>query len=144
MLLPDFQLSRRILSPDPRTGALPVIAVVGLSPKSERPSNVVARYLLARGFKVIPVNPGQGEILSQPCYPDLTSIGRPVDIVVIFRRSEQVLPVVREAIRTGAATVWLQEGIVNQEAAALAEAAGLTVIMDRCIKTVHEALGLSS
>lgn len=140
MTLPDFQQIRRILSPDPRSGALPVVAVVGLSPKPDRPSNMVARYLLAQGFPVLPVNPGQHEILGRPCYPDLDAIGRPVDIVVIFRRSDQVLPVVEAAINCGAGTVWMQEGVRNREAALLAEAAGLTVIMDRCIKTDHEQL----
>lgn len=140
MLLPDFQQIRRILSPDPRSGALPVIAVVGLSPKHERPSNMVARYLIARGFTVIPVNPGQSEILTLPCYPDLKVVGQPLDIVVIFRRSDQVPPVVEEAIALGATTIWMQEGVVNREAAAQARAAGLTVVMDRCIKTDHEQL----
>ncbi|OIP48860.1 MAG: CoA-binding protein [Deltaproteobacteria bacterium CG_4_10_14_3_um_filter_60_8] len=110
------------------------IAVVGLSPKENRPSNLVARYLLDAGFIVIPVNPGQTEILGRPCYPDLRAIPTPVDLVDIFRRGEEVGPVVDEAIAMGAKAVWMQEGIVNEAAAAKARGAGLTVIMDRCIK----------
>lgn len=110
------------------------IAVVGLSPKENRPSNLVARYLLDAGFTVLPVNPGQTEILGLPCYPDLRSIPTPVDLVDIFRRSDEVGPVVDEAIAIGAKAIWMQEGIVNEVAAAKASAAGLTVIMDRCIK----------
>ncbi|MDZ7640670.1 MAG: CoA-binding protein [Desulfurivibrio sp.] len=143
MLLPDLSALRQILQPLPATGSLPVIAVVGLSPKAERPSNQVARYLLARGFRVIPINPGHRQILERPCYASLTEAvdveGR-VAIVVIFRRAEQVLPVVREAVAVGATTVWLQEGIVHQQAAAEATAAGLQVVMDKCIKIVHQDL----
>lgn len=140
MQLVDLRQIRLILTPDPASGRLPVVAVVGLSPKPERPSHDVARYLLRQGFTVIPVNPGQEEILGLPCYPSLLEIGRPVDIVVIFRRSDQVGPVVEAAVAMGAGTVWMQEGIVNREAAARAAAAGLTVIMDRCIKTDHQQL----
>jgi predicted CoA-binding protein len=113
------------------------IAVVGLSPKTNRPSNQVALYLQQAGYRIIPVNPGQAEILGEPCYPDLQSIPGPVDVVDIFRRSEQVEPVVRDAIAIGAKVVWMQQGIVNVEAAAIGEQAGLTVIMDRCLKVDH-------
>jgi len=116
------------------------IAVVGFSPKPERPSNQVARYLLAAGYQVIPVNPGQKEILGIPCYPELKAVPHPVDIVDIFRRSDQVLPVVEAAIELKAKAVWMQEGVVNHEAAELARSAGLLVVMDRCIKTVHQEL----
>ena len=132
--LPPANLLGRIFA-ETRT-----IAVVGLSPKSGRPSNQVARYLLEAGFTVIPVNPGQEEILGQPCYPDLRAIGRPVDLVDIFRRADQVEPIVRDAIEIGARVVWMQQGIVNERAAALAEQAGLTVIMDRCLKVDHRQL----
>ena len=114
------------------------IAVVGLSPKISRPSNMVAQYLIETGFKVIPVNPGQEEILGQKCYPNLSSIPIPVDIVDIFRRPEDIPPIVDDAITISAKVVWMQEGIVNQEAAQKAIEAGLKVIMDRCIKTDHE------
>lgn len=116
------------------------IAVVGASPKPGRPSNDVAAYLLAAGYHVIPVNPGQNEILGQPCYPDLLAIPEVVEIVDIFRRAEEVGPVVEQAIQIGAKVIWMQEGIVNEAAAALAQAAGLKVIMDRCLKVDHQSL----
>ncbi len=113
------------------------IAVVGLSQKTNRPSHIVALYMQQAGFEIIPVNPGQDEILGAKCYPDLLSIPAPVDVVNIFRRSDQVQPVVEDAITIKAKVVWMQEGIVNEESAAMAEQAGLTVIMDRCIKIDH-------
>ena len=116
------------------------IAMVGLSPKEARPSNLVARYLLAAGYTVIPVNPGQSEILGLACYPSLSDIPGAVDIVDIFRRAEDVPPLVEEAIRIKARAVWMQEGIVHQDAAAMARDAGLLVVMDRCIKTVHHSM----
>jgi len=116
------------------------IAVVGLSPKENRPSNEVARYLIAAGYEVIPVNPGQDQILGRRCYPNLSAIPVPVDIVDIFRRSEEVMSVVEEAIAIKAKAVWMQVGITNEAAADKARAAGLRVIMDRCIKTDHTDL----
>ncbi len=113
------------------------IAVVGLSPKPRRPSHQVARYLQEAGFRIIPVNPGQDEILGEPCYPDLRAIPERVDVVDIFRRADRVVEVVRDAIAIGARVVWMQEGIVSEEAARLAGKAGLVVIMDRCIKDDH-------
>jgi predicted CoA-binding protein len=122
---------RRILK-DSKT-----IAVVGLSPKPQRPSHQVARYLMAAGYTIIPVNPGQDTILGLPCYPNLRAVPVPVDLVDIFRRPEAVLPVVEDAIAIGARFIWMQEGIVHKEAAAKAEAAGLLVVMDRCTKIDH-------
>ena len=116
------------------------IAVVGLSPKGNRPSNDVARYLINAGYHVIPVNPGRDEILGQKCYPNLAAIPEPVDMVDIFRRAEEVGPVVDEAIAIKAKAVWMQQGIVNEEAAAKARKAGLQVIMDRCLKVDHANL----
>ncbi len=116
------------------------IAVVGLSPKANRPSHDVARYLKEAGFTIIPVNPGQSEILGEKCYPSLTDIPQPVDVVDIFRRPEEVGPVVDQAVAIGAKVVWMQQGIVNEEAAAVARAAGLKVIMDRCLKVDHANL----
>ena len=116
------------------------IAVVGLSPKENRPSNLVGRYLIDAGYTIIPVNPGHTEILGKKCYPSLTEINEQVDIVDIFRRSEDVLPIVEEAITIGAKIIWMQLGVVNHQAAARAEEAGLTVIMDRCIKIDHNDL----
>ena len=113
------------------------IAVVGLSPKTNRPSNQVAAYLQQAGYRIIPVNPGQSSILGEQCYPDLPAIPEPVEVVDIFRRSDQVEPIVRDAIAIGARVVWMQQGIINEKAAALAGQAGLTVIMDRCMKVDH-------
>ena len=116
------------------------IAVVGLSPKPARPSNQVAAYLLRAGYDIIPVNPGHEEILGRPCYPDLLSVPGTIDMVNIFRRSEEVLPVVQAAIAKKVRVVWMQQGIVNEEAAALAEKQGIMVIMDRCLKVDHQVL----
>ena len=114
-----------------------IIAVVGLSPKPQRPSYQVARYLMEAGYTIIPVNPGQDTILDLPCYRSLKAIPTQVDMVDIFRRPEAVLPIVEDAIAIGAKYIWMQEGIVHKEAAAKAEAAGLIVIMDRCTKIDH-------
>ena len=113
------------------------IAVVGLSPKPNRPSHQVARYLMEAGYTIIPVNPGQDIILGQTCYSNLRDIPTPVDMVDIFRRQEEVVPIVEDAIGIGARFIWMQQGIVNEEAAGKAEAAGLIVIMDRCTKIDH-------
>ena len=113
------------------------IAVVGCSPKPQRPSHQVAAYLMDAGYTIIPVNPGQDLILGQTCYPNLRAIPTRVDMVDIFRKPETILPIVEEAIEIGARFIWMQEGIVNEEAAAKAEAAGLEVIMDRCTKIDH-------
>jgi predicted CoA-binding protein len=113
------------------------IAVVGLSAKSNRPSHQVAAYLLAAGYHVIPVNPGHDSLLGRPCYPDLESIPVAVDVVDIFRRSADAGPIVEAAIRIKAKAVWMQLGVINEEAAAMAEKAGLIVIMDRCLQIDH-------
>ena len=114
------------------------VAMVGLSDKADRPSNLVARYLLAHGYRVIPVNPGLSEVLGEKAYPDLASVPVKIDVVDIFRRSEDVPPIVEDAIAVGAAAVWMQEGIVNEAAAERARAAGLRVVMDHCMKKEHE------
>ena len=133
MILPSAQIStiRRVLK------GSKIIAVVGLSPKPQRPSHQVAQYLIDAGYTIIPVNPGQDTILGLPCYPNLRAVPIPVDMVDIFRRSEAILPIVEDAIAIGAKFIWMQEGIVNEEAAAKAEAAGLAVVMDRCTKIDH-------
>jgi predicted CoA-binding protein len=110
------------------------VAVVGLSANPERPSHIVASYLKEKGYKIIPVNPGEKTILGETSYPDLTSIPEKVDVVDIFRRSEDVPPIVREAIKTGAKAVWMHEGVINKEAAAEARKAGLKVVMDKCMR----------
>ena len=116
------------------------VAVVGLSPKPDRPSYVVGRYLQAQGYRIIPVNPNAQEILGEKAYPTVLSIPEKVDIVDIFRRPEEVPPVVEEAIKIGARVVWMQEGIVNEAAAQRAKEAGLKVVMDRCLKKEHQRL----
>ena len=113
------------------------IAVVGLSPKPYRASHGVSAYMQRAGYKIIPVNPGHAEILGEKCYPNLEAIPTRVDIVDIFRRSEHVPDVVESAIRIGAKAVWMQEGIVHEEAADRARDAGLEVVMDRCILQEH-------
>ena len=110
------------------------IAVVGISDNPERPSNFVARFLIEHGYNVIPVNPKLEEWNGKKCYPDLPSIPEPVDVVDIFRRPEAIPPIVDEAIGIKAKVVWMQEGIVNEEAAAKARASGLEVVMDKCMK----------
>jgi predicted CoA-binding protein len=118
------------------------IAVVGVSERPERPSHYVAQYLIDMGYEVVPVNPGLARVLERPCYPDLRSVPAPIDLVDVFRRSELVPPVVAEAIAVGAKAIWMQDGVVHEEAAALARAAGLTVVMNRCVLRDHRALGL--
>ena len=117
-----------------------VIAVVGLSPKVERPSNMVASYLINAGYTIIPVNPGHERIFNKRCYPSLLDIPIRIDIANIFRRSEDVGPIVDQAIKKECKAIWLQQGIVNHNAAAKARDNGLTVIMDRCIKIDHHNL----
>ena len=106
------------------------IAVVGLSDNPQRDSHRVAKYLQSQGYRIIPVNPMIQETLGEKSYPDLKSVPEPIDMVDIFRRSELVAPVVDEAIAVGARYIWMQDGVINQEAAARAEAAGIPVIMD--------------
>lgn len=118
------------------------IAIVGLSPKEERDSNRVARYLMEHGYEIVPVNPGQREILGRPCYKNLARIPYPVDVADLFLNPSRVMPVVEEAIEKGIKIVWMQLGVIHHEAAAKAGQAGITVIMDRCIKQEHERLGL--
>ena len=118
------------------------IAVVGLSPRPERPSHGVARYLIAMGYKVIPVNPMVDEVLGLKSYADLKSTPEPVDVVDIFRRSEHVPPIVEQAIEIGAKAVWMQLGVMHTGAAAQAEAAGLAVVMNRCMAIEHQRLDL--
>ncbi len=110
------------------------IAVVGISDDPERPSHFVASFLESHGYKIIPVNPKLTEWEGKKCYPDLISIPEKVDVVDIFRRSEAVPPIVDDAIKIKAKVVWMQEGIVNEEAAAKARSAGIEVVMDRCMK----------
>ena len=116
------------------------IAVVGISNKLGRPSLTVASYLKGQGYRIIPVNPTIQDVNGEKCYPDLTSIPEKVDVVDIFRKPADVLPVVEEAVRIGAKAVWMQEGIVNEEAARRAKEAGLMVVMDKCMLKEHSRL----
>ena len=116
------------------------IAVVGLSPKEERDSNKVAKYLLERGYDIVPVNPGQKEILGKTCYKNLTDIPFPVDVVDMFLNPKRVPPIVDQVIEIGAPILWMQMGVIHNEAAKKAKEAGMTVVMDRCIKDEHERL----
>lgn len=116
------------------------IAVVGLSADWNRPSYFAAKYMQERGYRIIPVNPKYPEILGEKCYPDLKSIPEPVDIVDVFRKPEDCTPIAREAVAIGAKVLWLQLGVVNEEARQIAEAAGLTVIEDRCVKIEYARL----
>ena len=119
------------------------IAVVGLSGKRYRASYGVSEYMQRSGYRIIPVNPEETEVLGERSYPDLDSIPEHVDIVDVFRRSEFVPEIVEAAIRIGARAVWMQEGVVHEEAAHRAEQAGLTVVMDRCILKEHRRLAFA-
>ncbi|MDX1592977.1 MAG: CoA-binding protein [Gammaproteobacteria bacterium] len=116
------------------------IAVVGLSANWHRPSNFAAKYLQQHRYRVIPVNPAYEEVLDERCYPDLKAIPEPVDVVNVFRRAEDVPPIVEDAIAIDAKVVWMQLGVVNEAAAARAREAGLDVVMDRCMKIEHARL----
>lgn len=120
-----------------------IIAVVGLSSKKFRPSYGVTEYMQRAGYRIIPVNPQETEILGEKCYASLDEVHEKVDIVDIFRRSEFVPEIVEAAIRIGARAIWMQEGVMNEEAAARARAAGLEVVMDRCILKEHRRLVFS-
>jgi len=117
-----------------------VIAVVGLSSKKRRPSYGVSEYMQRAGYRIIPVNPNETAVLGETAWGSLDAVPEPVDLVDIFRRSEFVPDLVDAAIRIGAKAIWMQEGVVHEEAAAKAQAAGLTVVMDRCILKEHQRL----
>ncbi len=114
-----------------------VVAVVGLSPKPERPSFRVAQYLKEHGYRIVPVNPGQKEILGEKCYPSLADIPFPIEVVDIFRNVEAIPAIVDEAIAAGAKVVWMQQGLAEPISARKAREAGLKVVMDRCMKIDH-------
>lgn len=116
------------------------IAVVGLSDKPDRTSHMVAAAMQARGYRIIPVNPKAETILGEKCYPRLSDIPEPVSIVDVFRRSEEVAPIAAEAVKIGAKVFWLQQGIINEEAARIAAEGGLEVVMDRCVKVEDAVL----
>jgi predicted CoA-binding protein len=117
-----------------------VIASVGLSSNPEKDSYEVGQYLQEQGYRIIPVNPTADKILGEKSYPSLSAVPEKIDVVQIFRKPEDVPPVVEEAIRVGARVVWMQEDIVNEDAAARAREAGLQVIMDACMRKSHQRL----
>ena len=124
------------------------IAVVGLSPNPERDSHEVARYMQAHGYRIVPINPNATEVLGERCYPNLTTAaaalalqGEHIDMVDCFRRSTDIPPIADEAIAIGASCLWLQIGVVNEPAAETARAAGLDVVMNRCLMVVHARRG---
>jgi len=113
------------------------IAVVGLSSNELRASYFVGYYLKRHGYRVIPVNPRETEILGEKCYPSLLDVPRPVDVVDVFRAPDALPGIAREAVAIGAGTLWCQFGVINEEGAKIAEDGGLTVVMDRCLKIEH-------
>ena len=113
------------------------VAVVGLSTDPQRPSHQVAEYLQSQGYRIIPVNPQCQEILGEKCYPSLKDVPEPVEVVDIFRQTEAIPGIVEEAIAVGAKVIWMQLGLESPEAAARARAAGLQVVMNRCMKIEH-------
>lgn len=117
------------------------VAVVGLSDKPERPSHTVASYMQSQGYRIVPVNPRISRVLGEDAYPDLVSIPFEIEIVDIFRRSEDVPPIVDAAIEKGVRAVWMQQGVINETAAEKATAAGLEVVMDLCMLQEHEKHG---
>ena len=132
----DISTLRRILHAHRR------IAVVGLSAEWHRPSYFAARYMQQHGYEIFPVNPryAGGEVLGRPCVASLADLAEPVDMVDVFRRTEDVLPIAQQAIAIGAQCLWQQIGVVNEEADALVRAAGLDSVMDRCVKIEHARL----
>jgi len=129
-----MSLEREILS------AAKTIAVVGLSSDPLKPSYEVSAYMQRQGYRIIPVNPKETEILGEKCYPDLESVPEPVDLVNVFRRPQQSPEVVKSAIAIGAKAVWLQLGIASEEARTLAEQAGLPYVEDRCVLIEHRKM----
>ncbi len=116
------------------------VAVVGMSTKPERPAQQVPLYLQAHGYHIIPVNPNAAEIAGLKVYPNLLAIPEKVEVVEIFMRAEEVMPIVEDAIRIGAKVVWMQEGIVNNAAVQRAEQAGLIAVQDMCMRAMHRYL----
>jgi predicted CoA-binding protein len=130
-IVDDIAGLRRILTQQ-RT-----IAVVGLSAQWHRPSYFAAKYMQDHGYRIIPVNPRYTEVLGERCYPRLTDIAEKVGIVDCFRKAAEMVPIARDAVAIGAKVLWMQLGIRNDEAAAIATAAGLDVVFDHCVKIEH-------
>ncbi len=130
----DIPTLRRIL------GTTRTIAVVGLSANWYRPSYFAAKYMLDHGYTIIPVNPAYREVLGQPCYPSLRDVPVAIDMVDCFRKSAEIPTLADEAIAVGAKVLWMQLGVISEPARAVAVAAGLEVVMDRCVKIEHARL----
>ena len=133
-MLDDISSLRRILS------RCRTIAVVGLSAEWHRPSFFAAKYMQQHGYRIVPVNPRYAEVLGERCYPSVADIPFAIDMVDVFRRSEDVLPIARQAVEKGARCLWQQIGVVNLEADALAREAGLDAVMNHCVKIEHGRL----
>ena len=118
------------------------IAMVGASSNPDKPSYGIMKRLLQAGYRVIPVNPNEVEVLGQKAYASLDAIAEPVDIVDVFRRSESTPPIADEAVKIGAKAIWLQAGVSNEDTANRAKAGGLAVVMNKCIGATHLALGI--
>ena len=116
------------------------IAVVGMSPKPERPSHYVSMYMKEQGYNIIPVNPGHNEIAGMKSFPSLLDIPQTIDVVDVFRRSEYVLPIAESAVTVAAKALWLQDGVINEDGSALAEKAGLLVVMNDCMLRRHQQM----
>ena len=116
------------------------IAVVGMSPKPERPSHYVAMYMKEQGYNIIPINPGHNEIAGMKSFPSLLDIPQTIDVVDVFRRSEYVLPIAESAVRVGAKALWLQDGVINENGSALAQKAGLLVVVSDCMLRRHRQI----
>ena len=116
------------------------VVVVGMSKNSEKAAHYVPKYLMNNGYNITPINPTAEEILNKKCYPDISAVDEQIDIVDVFRPSEDVLPVVQEAIKKQPKVIWLQEGIHNKEAEDLARKAGITVVFNRCMLAEHQRL----
>ena len=116
------------------------IAVVGMSPKPERPSHYVAMYMKEQGYNIIPINPGHNEIAGMKSFPSLLDIPQTIDVVDVFRRSEYVLPIAESAVTVGAKALWLQDGVINENGSALAQKAGLLVVGSDCMLRRHRQI----
>ncbi len=142
--LPDFTTDPLSKLPEDVVGkilALRVIAVVGLSAKPERPSHYVSEYLQEQGYKIVPVNPGHHKILGEQCWPNVADIPFPIDIVAVFRRPEEALTPILEAIAARAKAVWLQDGVHHEEGERMAREAGLLVVSNDCLMRRHARRG---
>ena len=117
--------------------AMKTIAVVGMSPRPERPSHYVSQYMSENGYNIIPVNPGHSQILHRKSYPTILDIGEPIDIVNVFRRSEYVLPIIKDAIKINAKAIWLQDGVISNEGENLAKENDILFIMNDCLLRRH-------